>query len=122
MQPNLAIQKNGIRWYMVQYIKAIEAVQKECSNVLSRSTDQCVLLLQEPTLTDQEKQFKNERGGGNYGAGTRALQEQNFMARQKRDKLRKEMFEDALNKFRANDIEQVSAGLASYPRKYVLPA
>lgn len=66
-------------------------------------------------MTEQEKQFKSERGGGNYGAGTRALQEQNFMARQKRDKLRKEMFEDALNKFRANDIEQVSAGLTLHP-------
>ncbi|KAK9826931.1 hypothetical protein WJX74_000612 [Apatococcus lobatus] len=63
-------------------------------------------IFKEPTLSEQDKAFKNERGGGNYGAGTRALQEQNFMARQKREKMRKEMFEDALNKFRSNDIEQ----------------
>ena len=65
--------------------------------------------MQEPTLSAQDKAFKNERGGGNYGAGTRALQEQNFMARQKRETLRKQMFEEALEKFRANDIEQVGA-------------
>ena len=30
--------------------------------------------LQEEELTEAEKQFKAERGGGNYGAGTKEMQ------------------------------------------------
>ena len=69
--------------------------------------------LQEAAMTEEQKAFADERGGGNYGAGTRAMQERNYMARQQREKQRKTMFEEALDKFRAQDIENVSISLSA---------
>ena len=57
-------------------------------------------------LTPAEEQFKNERAGGNYGAGTKELQERNYIANKELERKRKEMFEDALGDYRAGKVDE----------------
>ena len=58
-------------------------------------------------MSDIEKQFKSERGGGNYGVGTKEKQQANYMARKESEERRRELFDQALAKFKAGDIEGV---------------
>lgn len=62
--------------------------------------------LEEETLTEAERRFKEERGGGNYGSGTKELQARNYVARKEADRARRELFDDALTKFRGGKIEE----------------
>ena len=63
---------------------------------------------------EDEKQWKSERRGGNYGAGTQVMQAQNY-AKKKADEVdRKKLFEEALAKFRSSDIEGVRPPLAAH--------
>lgn len=59
-------------------------------------------------MSETEKQFRRERGGGNYGSGTKELQLQNFKAKQEREGKRKELFNLGLSKFNKKDVEGVS--------------
>jgi hypothetical protein len=59
-------------------------------------------------MTEAERLFKLERGGGNYGAGTKEMQAANYLAAKQREKERMELFEVALSKFKKNDIKGVS--------------
>lgn len=65
---------------------------------------------QEEELTEAEKLFKAERGGGNYGAGTKEMQERNYIARKEAERRRRELFDDALTKFKKGTVEEVGAG------------
>ena len=65
------------------------------------------LVPQEQEMSDIEKQFKSERGGGNYGVGTKEKQQANYMARKESEERRRELFDQALAKFKAGDIEGV---------------
>ena len=58
-------------------------------------------------MSDSERQFKQERGGGNYGVGTKEKQQANYMARKEAEVRRGELFDQALTKFKAGDIEGV---------------
>ncbi|KAI7844917.1 hypothetical protein COHA_001565 [Chlorella ohadii] len=62
--------------------------------------------LEEEELTEAEKQFKAERGGGNYGAGTKEMQERNYIARKEAERKRRELFDDALAKFKKGKVEE----------------
>jgi hypothetical protein len=66
-------------------------------------------------LTAAELQFKNERAGGNYGAGTKELQERNYIAQKELERKRKEMFEDALADYRAGKVEEALVQARSLP-------
>lgn len=57
-------------------------------------------------MTDAERNFQGERAGGNYGAGTKELQQRNYIARKETERKRKEMFEDALADFRAGKVRR----------------
>ncbi len=59
-------------------------------------------------MSEAEKRFKMERGGGNYGMGTKEMQEANYRARKETEKKRRELFDQALAKFKQNNIEGVS--------------
>ncbi|KAK9834004.1 hypothetical protein WJX81_002301 [Elliptochloris bilobata] len=59
----------------------------------------------EQEMSDIEKQFKQERGGGNYGVGTKEKQQANYVARKEAETRRRELFDQALGKFKAGDIE-----------------
>lgn len=72
---------------------------------------------------ESEKQWKKERAGGNYGAGTKEIQERNYVARKEAERKRRELFDDALAKFKSGavaeslvDFENI---LAMEPRNYV---
>ncbi len=51
-----------------------------------------------------ERNWKKERNGGNYGAGTKEIQERNYVARKEIERTRRELFDDALTKFKSGDI------------------
>ena len=70
--------------------------------------ESCGLSSQEEELSEAEKRFKMERGGGNYGMGTKEMQEANYRARKETEKKRRELFDEALAKFKQNNIEGVS--------------
>jgi len=62
--------------------------------------------LEEEELTEAEKQFRAERSGGNYGLGTKEMQERNYIARKEAERTRRELFDDALAKFKAGKVEE----------------
>lgn len=53
--------------------------------------------------------FRAERGGGNYGVGTKEKQAANYLAAKQREKERLELFELGLSKFKKGDIQGVRA-------------
>ena len=61
--------------------------------------------LEEEVLSDGEKMFKSERAGGNYGSGTKEMQQRNYLARKEDERKRRELFDDALTKFKSNQTE-----------------
>lgn len=67
---------------------------------------------QEEGLDAAEKQWKKERAGGNYGAGTKEIQARNYVQRKENERKRREMFDDALAKFKENDIQVCINGVA----------
>ena len=71
-----------------------------------------VRALQEEESSGAEKQFKTERRGGNYGMGTKEMQAANYRARKETETRRRELFDQALSKFKKNDIEGVRARVA----------
>ena len=64
---------------------------------------------QEDESSSSEKQFKTERRGGNYGMGTKEMQAANYRSRKETEARRRELFDQALSKFKKNDIEGVRA-------------
>jgi hypothetical protein len=70
---------------------------------------------QEEDVSAQEKQFKTERRGGNYGMGTKEMQAANYRARKAAEARRRELFDQALSKFKKNDIEGVRPRCAPQP-------
>ncbi len=66
-----------------------------------------VMAVQE-AATEFSKQFKQERSGGDYGEGTREMQTKNYISKKENERKRREMFDDALEKFAKKDIEGVS--------------
>ncbi|KAG2448984.1 hypothetical protein HYH02_005738 [Chlamydomonas schloesseri] len=79
--------------------------------------------LEEEGLDAAEKQWKKERAGGNYGAGTKEIQARNYVQRKENERKRREMFDDALAKFKENDIQgalvEFENIIAMEPRNYV---
>ena len=63
--------------------------------------------VQEEELSETEKQFRTERAGGNYGMGTKELQAKNFMSRREQERMRRDLFDDALIKFKKGKVEEV---------------
>lgn len=55
-----------------------------------------------------EKRFKQERGGGNYGEGTKELQIINYKKKKEREAKRESLFESGLDKFNSKDTQGVS--------------
>lgn len=62
---------------------------------------------QEEELTEAERAWKRERAGGNYGAGTKEVQQRNYIARKEAERKRREIFDDALAMFKQGKVEEV---------------
>lgn len=79
--------------------------------------------LEEEELTEAEKQFRSERAGGNYGAGTKEMQERNYIGKKEAERRRRELFDEALATFRAGKTEEALISfenvLAMEPKNYV---
>ena len=69
-----------------------------------QTTAVCV---QEEELTEAEKRFRKERGGGNYGLGTKEVQEKRYIERREAERKRRELFSDALAMYKKGDLEDV---------------
>lgn len=78
---------------------------------------------EEQELTEAEKMFKAERGGGNYGAGTKEIQSKNYVSRKEAERTRRELFDDSLVKFKAGKVEEALIDfenvLSLEPKNYV---
>ena len=72
------------------------------NNMLCRGGDMSPFEAEEITLA--ERMMKSEKAGGNYGAGTKEIQERNYIAMREAERKRREMFEDALLDFRAGKV------------------
>lgn len=62
--------------------------------------------------------MKKERNGGNYGSGTKEIQERNYIARKENERKRRELFDDALAKFKGGDIAVSSVPVRLGPTEY----
>ena len=71
--------------------------------------------VQEEDLTEAEKRFRRERGGGNYGLGTKEVQEKRYIERREAERKRRELFNDALAMYKSGDLENVRQGHAETP-------
>ena len=58
-------------------------------------------------MTEAEKRFRKERGGGNYGLGTKEVQEKRYIERREAERKRRELFSDALAMYKKGDLENV---------------
>lgn len=58
-------------------------------------------------MTEAERMWKRERAGGNYGAGTKEVQQRNYIARKEQERKRRELFDDALAMFKQGKVEEV---------------
>eukprot|EP00877_Chromochloris_zofingiensis_P002583 jgi/Chrzof1/12325/Cz06g30120.t1 len=61
--------------------------------------------LEDDSADGVEKTWKQERRGGNYGAGTKEMQARNYVQRKEAERKRRELFDDALVKFKKGDLE-----------------
>lgn len=79
--------------------------------------------LEDEVLTTAERQFRAERGGGNYGKGTKEVQAANYALAKELQKERVQLFDTALAKFNKKDAEgaliDFETVLAMEPPKYL---
>lgn len=79
--------------------------------------------LEDEVLTTAERQFRAERGGGNYGKGTKEVQAANYARAKELQKERVQLFDTALAKFNKKDAEgaliDFETVLAMEPPKYL---
>eukprot|EP01026_Neomeris_dumetosa_P055963 TRINITY_DN51086_c0_g1_i1.p1 TRINITY_DN51086_c0_g1~~TRINITY_DN51086_c0_g1_i1.p1 ORF type:complete len:344 (-),score=59.02 TRINITY_DN51086_c0_g1_i1:135-1166(-) len=77
----------------------------------------------EEELSQAEKMWRTEQSGGNVGAGTREMQQRNYVARKEQERKRREMFDDALQQFRDGKVEDALIAfenvLSLEPKKYM---
>lgn len=71
--------------------------------------------VQEDEMTATEKRFKQDRTGGNYGEGTKEVQERNYQKRKEAEKEREDLFEKALRLFADKDLEAVPPPASDHP-------
>lgn len=80
-------------------------------------------VFEEEDMSDMEKRFKTERGGGNYGDGTKELQARNYAKRKDGEAVREGLFEKALDLFQKKDLEgaliEFENVLAMEPKLYI---
>jgi hypothetical protein len=57
-------------------------------------------------MDDTEAMWRAERGGGNYGAGTKEMQERNYITKKEAERKRREVFNDGMQKFGSGKIEE----------------
>jgi len=74
-------------------------------------------------LVSEDQMFRNERAGGNYGAGTKELQRRNYSDSMEAKRKRVEMFEDGLEMFNNKEFEKALITwedvLGMEPKNYV---
>lgn len=79
--------------------------------------------LEDDGLDETERKWKAERNGGNYGAGTKEMQARLYVQRKENERLRRELFDDALTKFKQGKIQDALVDfeniISMEPRNYI---
>lgn len=94
-------------WPAESYGQSMYAMRTRVGNVymkiLSRGGNMDPFLLEEDPAV---RQYRQERRGGNYGAGTAEVQQKNYIALKENARKREMMFNEALEKTRAGKYEE----------------
>ncbi|WIA37077.1 hypothetical protein OEZ86_014050 [Tetradesmus obliquus] len=112
-------------WDAQNYGQIMYAIRTRSGTVymMIKSNKGDMSALQEEEMDPAQRMAKTERAGGNYGAGTKELQARNYVSRKEQERKRRELFDDALVKFNAGEIESALVDLenvaALEPRNYV---
>lgn len=112
-------------WDALNYGQVVYAIRTRNGDLyfqfMSRNGDMsCFQPLEDDDTTAM---FKNERAGGNYGIGTKELQQRNYIAKKESARKRRELFDDGLDKFQSGDYEGALLDwenvLGMEPKQYV---
>jgi len=94
-------------WEALNYGQVAYAIRTRNGDVylqlLKRGGDMSIF--EEKKVDETEAMWKAERSGGNYGVGTKELQQRNYIARKEEARKRRELFDDGLDKFQSGDYE-----------------
>lgn len=79
--------------------------------------------LTDDDLDETQLAMRKERNGGNYGAGTKEIQTRNYIDAKESERKRRELFDDALGKFKVKDFNGAIIDfeniIATEPRNFV---
>lgn len=79
--------------------------------------------LEDDGMDETERKWKQERNGGNYGAGTKEMQARLYVQRKETERMRRELFDDALTKFKKNQLQDALVDfeniISMEPRNYI---
>jgi len=95
-------------WEALNYGQVAYAIRTRNGDVYFQLQDRGgdMTIFDEKKETDTTKaMFAAERAGGNYGIGTKELQQRNYISKMEEARKRRELFDDGLEKFRAKDYE-----------------
>ena len=94
-------------WEALNYGQVAYAIRTRNGDVFfqlqSRGGDMSVF--EKKKVDSTAAQFQAERAGGNYGIGTKELQQRNYIASKEEARKRRELFDDGLEKFKSKDFE-----------------
>ncbi|GAB4815855.1 hypothetical protein N2152v2_002901 [Parachlorella kessleri] len=98
----------GDVWDALNYGQVVYAIKTRSGQVYLKlkkmGGDMTALEAEE--LSEEERLFKADRVGGNYGIGTKEMQERNYAARREAERTRRALFDEALAKFKKGKIEE----------------
>lgn len=112
-------------WNAENYGQIMYAIRTRSGNVYMKikRNNGDMSALEDNEMDAFEKRMKNERAGGNYGSGTKEVQQRNYVMRKEAERKRRELFDDALAKFKDTKIQDALVDfeniLSLEPRNYV---
>jgi len=94
-------------WDALNFGQVVYAMRTRNGNVYMKikrnyGSEAC---FEEAEMTEAERLYKMEKAGGNYGAGSKEMQARNYASRKEAERERRELFDDALVKFRKGEAE-----------------
>mmetsp|Transcript_5050 Transcript_5050/g.12691 ORF Transcript_5050/g.12691 Transcript_5050/m.12691 type:complete len:351 (-) Transcript_5050:71-1123(-) len=94
-------------WEALNYGQVAYAIRTRNGDVyfqlLKRGGD--MSCFEKKEVDEAEAMWSKERAGGNYGAGTKEMQQRNYIAKMEESRKRRELFDDGLDKFKSGDYQ-----------------
>jgi len=97
----------GDVWDALNYGQVMYAMRTRNGNVYLKIEKRFgdMSALEEKELDEVEALWRKEKAGGNFGAGTKEMQQRMYTSRKEQERARRELFDDALAKFRKGEYE-----------------